>query len=209
MTQNVDCKKQRRSARSSAKATDAETYVVDEGETSGTGEEEASAPVTPSETSDDGREDETHADDKGEIPAVLPLDDLVVGQVRDVGDSRLATGLEDHPSDVSPKETALSRVGVEIGVGVAVVSAVAARPPLDGSLDSSRSSESKEVLKRLAGSVGAVSPKTMVTGGDACGANGSASATTRSERAKDEKRGERRAQSRKDGRENTVEDGDG
>ena len=57
---------------------DAEGRVVDKGETSGSSEEEATAPVVPAESSDDSREQEAHADDEGQVPPVLPFDDFVV-----------------------------------------------------------------------------------------------------------------------------------
>jgi len=74
--------------------------VVDEEETGSAGKEEASAPVAPQEPSDGGGEDEAHAEDQGQVPPVLPTDDWVGGQVRDVGDSRCAPAFENHPSNV-------------------------------------------------------------------------------------------------------------
>jgi hypothetical protein len=139
---------------------------VDEEKTSGTGEEEATTVVAPEETGDERREHEAHSDDEVDVPAVLPLDDLVGGKVRNVGNTGTATGLDYHPAHMRPPETLLRRVGVEVGVGVAVVGAVAARPPLDRTLDSARSSESEEVLEREGCGVGTVSPKTVVASGD-------------------------------------------
>jgi hypothetical protein len=72
--------------------------VVNEHETGGSSEEESSGPVSPSESGDGHREQEAHGDDEGEVELVLPLDDLVLGQVTHVGDSGSATGLQDHPS---------------------------------------------------------------------------------------------------------------
>lgn len=62
----------------------------------------------------------------------------------------------------------MRRVGVEIGVGVAVVSAVAARPPLDGTFDGAGATEGEEVLEGEGCGVGAVRPQAMVASGDAC-----------------------------------------
>jgi len=67
---------------------------------------------------------------------------------------------------VRPPKTFVSRVRIEIGIGVTVVSAVTSRPPFDRTLNCSRSSESEEVLKRFRGGVSSVSPETMVTGSD-------------------------------------------
>jgi len=53
---------------------DAESRVVNEEESSGTGEEESSTVIVPSESSDQGREDESHTDDEVNVPLVLPSD---------------------------------------------------------------------------------------------------------------------------------------
>jgi len=53
---------------------DAESGVVNEEETSGTGEEESSTVISPSESSDQSREDESHSDDEVNVPLVLPFD---------------------------------------------------------------------------------------------------------------------------------------
>ena len=42
--------------------------MVNEAQPCGTGEEESSSPVSPSETGDDGREEESHRDDEVEVP---------------------------------------------------------------------------------------------------------------------------------------------
>jgi hypothetical protein len=172
------------------------TNVVDEEKTSGTGEEETTAVVAPEKTGDESREDEAHADDEVNVPAVLPLDDLTVREVGHVGDTGTTAGLDDHPADMRPPETFLSRVRVEVGVGVAVVSAVAARPPLDGSLNGSGSSEGEEVLEREGSGVGTVSPKTMVTEG---GRTRSAGETKR-RRGRENEPGGDTCKRRKDGR---------
>jgi hypothetical protein len=52
---------------------------------------------------------------------VLPAYDAVLCQVGNIGGTRLTTAFEDHPACVRPPETLVSRVGVEIGVGVSVV----------------------------------------------------------------------------------------
>jgi len=51
---------------------DAESGVMNEEESSGTGEEESSTVIVPSESSDQGREDESHSDDEVNVPLVLP-----------------------------------------------------------------------------------------------------------------------------------------
>mgnify|MGYP001560695396 FL=1 len=145
-----------------------ETYVVNEHQARGSSKVEPALPVSPTESSDGHGEEESHRDDQREVPAVLPLDDLVLTEIADISDSRLATGLEDHPADVRPEKPLVRRVGVEVGVGVAVVSAVAARPPLDGAFDGAGAAEGEEVLEGEGGGVGAVRPEAMVASGDAC-----------------------------------------
>ena len=76
------------------------TYVMDEAKTSGTRVHEATRKITPAEPADSGGQDEAHAEDEGAVPAVLPPDDLVLVQVTDIGDTRLATRLDEHPSHV-------------------------------------------------------------------------------------------------------------
>jgi hypothetical protein len=87
---------------------DAEGRVVNEEKTSGTGKEESSTVISPSESGDEGREDESHTDDEVDVPTVLPADDFVLRKIRNVGDSGLATRLDEHPSDVRPPESFVS-----------------------------------------------------------------------------------------------------
>lgn len=101
------------------KRVDAESGVVDEEKSGGTGEEEASTPVIPQKSSDGSGEEESHANDERQVPPVLPSDDGIGGQIRHVGNTRLPATLEDHPSDVRPPETLVCAVRVEFGVGVA------------------------------------------------------------------------------------------
>lgn len=145
---------------------DAEGRVVDKDESSSTGKEETTSPVSPSETGDHGREDETHEQEESEVVFVLPFDNSVSGQVRDIGDSNLSSWLNDHPSDVCPPETLVSRVRVELGVGVSVVGSVTSRPPFDRTLDGTGTSDRERILKRDRGVVSSVSPESVVTGGD-------------------------------------------
>jgi hypothetical protein len=94
--------------------------VVDEAQSSSTGEEEASSPIPPSKTSKKGREDEAHEDDQVEVPLLLPSHDGGLRQVRDVGRSDGSAGLDEHPADVRVEEASMSVVGVEIGVAVEI-----------------------------------------------------------------------------------------
>lgn len=62
--------------------------------------EEATLPVVPEETGDDGRNNVGHEDEEPDVVFVLPADNDVAVQVGDISDTRLATGLDEHPSNV-------------------------------------------------------------------------------------------------------------
>ena len=76
------------------------TYVVDEAKASSTRKHEATPQIAPAKVADESREDETTEEDEGAVPAVLPPDDLILAQVADISDTRLAAGLDEHPADV-------------------------------------------------------------------------------------------------------------
>lgn len=106
-------------------------YVVNKDQTSGTGEEESTLKVSPPKARNQGRNDECHTEQKLQVPPMLELHDGVAGQITDVGDTRFAAGLEDHPAHVRPEQPVVRAVWVQVGVGVPVVRAVAPGPPFD------------------------------------------------------------------------------
>ena len=67
--------------------------------------------------------------------AMLPLDNIVLREVANVRNTRSPAGLDKHPANVRPPETFVGVVRVQVGISIAVVSAVASRPPLDGTFD--------------------------------------------------------------------------
>lgn len=140
--------------------------MVDEAETGRTREEEAAFEITP-QASDQGRDHKAEHDDEPHIPPVLPLDDGALAQVADVGDTGLAARLDEHPADMREEEALVRVVGIEVRVGVAVMRAVATRPPLDGAFHGAGACSSQEVLQRLRRVVGAVCPETVVARRDA------------------------------------------
>lgn len=71
----------------------------------GSSEEETTLPVSPTQSSDHSGQDDTHTEQAHEVVLVLPSNNLVTGQVRDVGYSDLSSGLDNHPSYVRPPET--------------------------------------------------------------------------------------------------------
>jgi len=54
------------------------TYVVDKDQSGGTGEEESSSPVSPSESGNNGRNKESHGQQQGQVVLVLPPDNPVL-----------------------------------------------------------------------------------------------------------------------------------
>jgi hypothetical protein len=77
-----------------------ETHVVDKAQTSGTGVEVAAFPVTPAQASDDGGQDEAKHEDQVDVVLVLPPNDLVLAKIANVRNTGLATGLDEHPTDM-------------------------------------------------------------------------------------------------------------
>lgn len=127
-----------------SKRVDAEGGLLDEEDAKDTSIDESTFPVTPAETSYDTREKKTHDSDNEEVVLVLPSDDGVFVEVRDVGAANtLGVLLHDHPSKVRVEETLANGVGILVGVSVAVVSTVIARPPSDGALDSTSTNSGK------------------------------------------------------------------
>ena len=142
--------------------------MVDKAKTSCAGVEESTGPITPTQSSDGHRDEQTESDDEVDVPSVLPPYNGVLAQVANIGNANLVSWLENHPTHMCPKETTVCVVRVELGVGVAVVSTVSTRPPLDGAFDGTCSGHGQEVLKRKGRVVGAVSPKTVVAGSYTC-----------------------------------------
>ena len=143
-----------------------DAHVVHKAETSCTGKEETTPPVAPTETGDESGHDESHGEQKSDIVLVLPPDDLVSGQVGNVGNTDLASRLDNHPANVSPPETLVSRVRVEFGISVSVMGSMTSRPPFDRALDGTSPGHRQDVLKRDRGVVRSMRPKTMITGSD-------------------------------------------
>ena len=85
---------------------DTESSLLDEEDSEDTGVDEATEPVTPAETSDESWEDQTHEDDDLEVVTVLPDDDWVLVQVRNIrATNSLWVLLHEHPAEVGVKKT--------------------------------------------------------------------------------------------------------
>ena len=100
------------------------THVVDKEQTSERRIEITATPIAPEVTGNDSRDDNTHQDEEPDEPFMLPTDDGVAGEIGDISDTRLATGFEDHPTDMRPEEPMMGPIGVEVSVGVTMMSTV-------------------------------------------------------------------------------------
>lgn len=146
-----------------SKRVDAEGCLLDDENSQNSSVDEATHPVTPSETADEHREDHSHGDHGLDVVAVLPHDNWVLVEISDVGTAdTLGVLLHDHPSEMRVQEALADGVWVLVGIGVSVVSAVVPRPPSDGALYGAATHGSKENLERSGCRVRAMSPKTMV-----------------------------------------------
>lgn len=147
------------------KRVDAEGSLLDKEDTEDTAVDEAASPVTPSETANKGRDDESHGDDALDVVLVLEDDDGILVEIGDVGTAdSLGVLLHDHPADVRVEETLADRVGILVGIGVSVVSTVIPGPPAGGTLDGGSATSGEPDLERKGGLVRSVSPESVVTG---------------------------------------------
>jgi len=80
---------------------------------------------------------------------------------------RLGSCFITYPADVAVEETLTDRVGVLVGIGVSVVSAVTVGPPADRAFDGAGANSSKVDSEGKASLVRAVSPKAVVSSSDA------------------------------------------
>jgi hypothetical protein len=115
---------------------DTECSLLNEEDPQNSGVDETTEPISPSESRDEGWEDHAHEDDRLEVVSMLPDNDGVVIQIRDVGAAdTLWVLFHDHPSDMGVEEAFADRVWVLVGIGVTVVSAVISRPPPNGTFN--------------------------------------------------------------------------
>ena len=126
--------------------------------------------LTPAEDGDQSGETEAEEHSEGEVVLLLEHNDLVLLQVLHVGS---ATSLNDQlvflqkqPSAVREKQTILRVMGVLLGVGVTVVSAVVTRPMPDGTLVGTTVAKHQKDLDGGRGGVRAVRPQTVSSSGD-------------------------------------------
>ena len=104
---------------------DTERRVMNEAQPENASINVATTGVAPEEPGNHSGDDETHEEDERDVMAVLPFDDVVLAQITDVGNARLSAGLDKHPTDMAPVKTFVGVVGIEVGIGVSVVNAMA------------------------------------------------------------------------------------
>jgi len=139
------------------------TYVVDKAQTENTSINKSATGIIPEKPANDSRNGKTHEKEKREIIPVLPSYDWAFCEVAHISDARLAPGLQHHPANVGVEETLVSIVRVKVCIGVAVVSTVASRPPLDGAFDGASTEHSEDILEGKGSVVGTVGPEAMIT----------------------------------------------
>ena len=111
---------------------DAESGLLNEEDAENPGVDEATEPITPKETRNERREDETHEKNDLEVVLVLPDDNWIFIEVGDVGTAdSLWVLLHDHPAKVRVEETLANGVWVLVGIGISVVGSVVSCPPSD------------------------------------------------------------------------------
>ena len=122
------------------------------------GIDESAPPITP-KTSDTARQDEPHNEGNFCVMIVLPDDNRIPVQIRDINAAE-AFGIlsEDQPSDVSVKKTLTNRIRILIGICVAVMGAMVSTPCSDRIFYCATANSSKPDLERKAGSVGPMRP---------------------------------------------------
>jgi hypothetical protein len=116
---------------------DAEGSLLNKENTEDSSVDESTPPISPSKTSDKAGKDHAHENDHLDVVTMLPDNDRIVVQVRNVGTANaLWVLLHNHPSEMRVEKSLSNGVRVLVGIGVSVVSSVISRPPSNGALNS-------------------------------------------------------------------------
>ena len=146
------------------KGVDTEGGLLDEEDAQDASVDEATPPVTPSETGNQHGDTQAHGEHDLDVVAVLPDDDRVFVEVGDISAANaLGVLLHDHPSQVGVEQTLADGVRVLVGVGITVVGTVVASPPASRTLDGTTANSSEPDTQGETSGIRAVSPKTVVT----------------------------------------------
>ena len=134
-----------------SKRVDAEGCLLYKENPEDPGVDKSTDPITPAQSSNERREDETHEDHNNKIVLVLPDNNGILVQVRNIGTSNtLRILLKNHPSQMRVEQSLADTVRILVGIGVTVMSSVITRPPTNGTLNSTATNSCKENLQRKA-----------------------------------------------------------
>lgn len=141
------------------KRVDAEGGLLDDEDTEDSSVDEATPPITPAEAGDQSRESQSHEENDLDEVGVLEDNDGVLVKISDVGTAgTLGVLLDDHPAEMAVKQALPDGVGILLGVGISVVSAVTLGPPTSGTLHGTGTNGSEVNTEREAGFVAAMRP---------------------------------------------------
>ena len=147
------------------------THMMHKAEAQHTSIHESALRVAPGHADNRG-DNKRREEDEPDVVPVLPFHNGALGEIRHVGHTGLAPGLDHHPADMGPQEPLVCVVRVEVGVGVAVVGAVTSGPPADGAFDGTGTGNGEEILQGDGGIIGTVCPEAVIARGDAFGDTG-------------------------------------
>lgn len=141
------------------KRVDTEGGLLDDENTEDSSVDEATPPVAPAETGDQSRESQSHEEDDLDEVGVLEDNDRILVKIGDIGTAgTLGVLLNDHPAEMAVKQTLPDGVGILLGVGISVVSAVTLGPPAGGTLHGTSTNGGEINTEREAGFVATMRP---------------------------------------------------
>lgn len=141
--------------------------MVNKTQTNDAGINESTSGIVPEQPWEYSWNKEPHNKNQRQVMAMLPPYNGTLGEVAHISNAGLTTWLEEHPANVGVEEAFLGTVGVEVGVGIAVVGTVTTTPPFDGTFDGTSAAGGENILKGKTRIVGAVSPQAVVASSDA------------------------------------------
>lgn len=124
---------------------DTESCLLHERDAKDSTVEESPEPVVPKASTNKGWEDQSHKKENFKVVAMLPDDDRVFVQIRDIGTANPFRILKhQHPSEMRIEKPFANRVWVFVGVGVTVMCSVISCPPSHGPFNSTATNSSKK-----------------------------------------------------------------
>ena len=111
---------------------DTEGGLLNEEDSKNPSVDKSTEPITPSQTGNETRKDQSHDDDGFDIIPMLPHDDGVFVQIRNIRTTDpLWILFHDHPTKVRIQETLSNRIRILVGIGISMMSTMIPRPPSD------------------------------------------------------------------------------